>query len=102
MVSILYWAQVDAVDDTLIPVFFFHPTVEILSFLRQTGYYNVPIHVEGTRGLYDGVHYVRIDNPTTLGRCPPNYNPEKPVLAAFLDTPFTRYPLSPGQFSIAA
>jgi hypothetical protein len=33
MVPILYWAQVYSVDDTLIPVFFFHPTMEILSFL---------------------------------------------------------------------
>jgi hypothetical protein len=102
MVSILYWAQVYSVDDTLIPVFFFHPTVDILSFLRQTGYVNVPIRIEGTRGLYDGVHYARIDNPTTIGRCPPNYNPDRPVLAAFLETPFTMYPVSPGHVSITA
>jgi hypothetical protein len=101
MVPILYWAQVYSVDDTLIPVFFFHPTMEILSFLRQTGYYNVPLRIQGTRGLYDGIHYVSIDNPTKLGRCPPNYNPDQPVLAAFLNVPFTLYPPSSGTFSIA-
>ena len=93
MVPILYWAQVYSVENTLIPVFFFHPTMEIMSYLRETGnYLHVPIRIEGTRGLYDGVHYVTIDNPTTLGRCPPNYNPEKPILAAFLTVPFTIYP----------
>lgn len=92
MVSILYWAQVSSVDDTLIPVFFFHPTMDVLSFLRQRGNYNVPLYIQGTGGLYDGLHFVTIDNPTTLGRCPPNYNRDRPVLAAFLDTPFTIYP----------
>lgn len=94
MVPILYWAQVYSVDDTLIPVFFFHPTVEVLSFLRQRGYYNVPVTIRGTGGLYDGPRFVSIDNPTTVGRCPPNYNRDRPVLAAFLDTPFTLYPVS--------
>lgn len=103
MVPILYWAQVYSVDDTLIPVFFFHPTMDILSYLRQRGNYNIPIRVEGTNGLYDGLHYITVDNPTTLGRCPPNYNHEKPVLAAFLDVPFTIYPTGKTSFfSIAS
>jgi hypothetical protein len=102
MVSILYWAQVYSVDDTLIPVFFFHPTMEVLSFLRQRGNYNIPIQIQGTHGLYDGLHYVSIDNPTTLGRCPPNYNHDKPILAAFLNVPFTLYPTGKqSSFSIA-
>ena len=101
-ISISYWAQVYSQDDSLVPVFFFHPTLDFLSFLHQRGHSNVPIEVRGTNGLYDGRYFVTIDNPTRMGSCPSDYNHQKPLLAAFLNTPFTLYPISNGSFSLSS
>lgn len=49
-----------------IPVFYFIPDYEWVSYLNINGPINVPIQITGT-GLYDGKHWIRIDKqPETL------------------------------------
>lgn len=99
--TIQYWSQVTNPNQDLIPVFFFHPTIEFLSWIRQKGPYQIPIYIEGTNGLYDGRHLVTLDDVTRLGSCAPDYSHGKPLLALFLPhTSFTIYPPCPGTFRL--
>jgi len=98
--EIIRWNQVYSQTGTLIPVFFFEPDLSFLSYIHENGYMNVPIAIQGTDGLYDGVWYGTVDSPTRLGSCPPDYNSTKPILTMFIDTPFTIYPPQNGIFEI--
>ncbi|NDE13983.1 hypothetical protein EBZ80_03540 [bacterium] len=101
--KILYWTQITDDNVSFRPVFFFHPRVDILAFLEDRRYRDIPIQIRNTNGLYDGFHYATMDIATGLGACPADLDPVKPVYAATLASlSFTLYPTAPfvGEFAV--
>jgi hypothetical protein len=99
--KIEYWSQISHIQNNLIPVFFFYPSLEFLSFIRQKGQTHVPIVIEGTH-LYDGLHYVTVDELTRYGSCNVDYSHDSRLYAIFLvNIPFTLYPIQNGYFQLA-
>lgn len=99
--KILYWTQITDDNVSFRPVFFFHPRVEILAFLEDRRYRNIPVAIRDTGGLYDGFHLATMDVATGLGACPADLDPTRPVYAATLaSVSFTIYPATPGEFAV--
>lgn len=101
--EILYWSQITDDNVSFRPVFFFYPRVEILAFLEDRRYRDIPVSIRGTNGLYDGFHWATMDVATALGACPSDLDPTKPVYAATLaSASFTIYPTAPfvGEFAV--
>lgn len=101
-ISILNWSQITSDNENFYPVFFFTPTIELLTWIHQYGYH-VVLKIEGSQ-VYDGVYrayfqIANLDQPNqTL-----DFKTTAPVYSALLDTPFTIYPCSTqkGIFTIA-
>jgi hypothetical protein len=101
--DILYWSQITDDNVSFRPVFFFHPRTDILAFLEDRRYRNIPVFVRNTDGLYDGFHWATMDKATGLGACPSDADPTVPVYAATLPSAsFTVYPAPPfvGEFTV--
>jgi hypothetical protein len=96
-IPILSWSQVSSnCNDRTIPVAFFYPTIEFLTFLGLVGNENIPICIEGTM-YYDGKQTVSFDQTTIPECCPSNFDSRKPIMACFLNfTPFQMYPTENG------
>jgi len=100
MIRILRWAQVTDENNNLIPLFYFIPTQEFLSFVAQRGMYNIPIVIEDTGGVYEGTHFVRIDKLTTFSPCNFSSSPNLVHVAFLSYCPFTIYPYQNGRFAL--
>lgn len=101
-IPILYWSQISNDNNVFHPVFFFHPTLPILAYKKQFGE-KCPIQIMGTNGIYDGWTWAVLDEAVSLGDCPTDLNPKKPIYAAFLsNVSFNIYPYEPfiGQFRL--
>ena len=99
--KIEYWSQISHIENDLIPVLFFYPSLEFLSYIRQKGQTNVPIMIEGTH-VYDGLHFVTVDEMTRYGSCSVDYSHDARLYALFLvHTSFTVYPVYHGYFQLA-
>jgi hypothetical protein len=94
---ILSWSQVNSsCAEKTIPVAFFHPDIDFLTFLGLTGKQNIPICIQGTL-YYDGKQTVSFDETTVAECCPKNFDPRKPIMACFLNfTSFQLYPIQKG------
>jgi hypothetical protein len=101
-IKILYWSELSFDNVSFHPVFFFHPTLEILPFLEEKNYLNIPILIQNTNNLYDGLFYASIDKATSLGQCPVDFYKKKPIFSAKLSVPFTIFPYHPyiGEFFV--
>jgi len=101
-IHILYWSQLSFDNIQFTPVFFFHPTVDILPFLEEKNYLNIPILVQNTNGIYDGFYFVNIDRATNVKNVLSEYDTSYPIYSATLSCPFTIFPYEPfiGEFLI--
>lgn len=99
-IHILYWSQLSFDNIQFNPVFFFHPTLDILPFLEEKNYLNIPILVQNTNGIYDGFYYVNIDRATNIKNVLSDYDTSYPIYSATLNCPFTIFPYEPfiGEF----
>ena len=101
-IPIITWKQTYSIDDTIIPVFFFNPSLEFLDTLQKNPvlYTHVPVHVGGTGGLYDGFHFGTIDR-TTTSKWSCCVSDELPVYTVTLPSvSFTIYPSQNGYFRL--
>lgn len=72
-----------------VPVFYFIPDYELISFLNMNGHRHVPIRIEGT-DKYDGEYWITTDKqPQTVW-----------YMGFLLNVPFTGYPHSHGKMSL--
>lgn len=63
-----------------VPVFYFIPNYEFVSYVRINGTQHIPVFIEGT-DIYDGSHWVRVDK-----------QPYTEWHMGFLNCPFQNYP----------
>ena len=102
-IPILQWKQIYSQEDQLIPVFFFTPTLEFLNITRQypESYFHIPIYIEGTNHLYDGIVYGIADRITTVGECRSNFDNSLLIYSISLPSvSFTLYPVNNGHFRL--
>lgn len=101
-IPILVWKQTYSIDDTIIPIFFFHPSLAFLEKLQKNPplYTHVPIEIEGTDGLYDGFHFGTVDQTTSTvsSICKPTNYPVYTITLPSIS--FTMYPSSNGFFRL--
>jgi hypothetical protein len=104
-IKILYWTPLTFDGTKFTPVFFFKPNLELLTYIEQNGYFNIPITISGTNKLYDGFTYVLMDIATMPGGCPNDFQ-DSPVIysCTMNDTAWTVYPYEPfiGEFTICS
>lgn len=104
-IKILYWTPLTFDNVKFTPVFFFKPSLELLTFIEQHGFFNIPITISGTNNLYDGFTYVLMDIATMPGGCPNDFQ-KTPVIysCTMSDTAWTVYPYEPfiGEFTICS
>jgi hypothetical protein len=104
-IKILYWTPLTFDNTKFTPVFFFKPSLELLTFIEQHGFFNIPITISGTNNLYDGFTYVLMDIATMPGGCPNDFQ-KTPVIysCTMSDTAWTVYPYEPfiGEFTICS
>lgn len=104
-IKILYWTPLTFDNTKFTPVFFFKPNLELLTYIEQNGYFNIPITISGTNKLYDGFTYVLMDIATMPGGCPNDFH-DSPVIysCTMNDTAWTVYPYEPfiGEFTICS
>jgi len=95
--KITTWRQLSYNNTTFIPILFFIPDFEIKMFTSQNGFLNVPLLISGTGGIYDGFYFTTINEATSLGGCPVDFD-DAPVFwsATLTNTSFTIYPPTPG------
>lgn len=79
---------VTSCSSDFIPVFYFIPTYEWVSFLSINGTIHVPIRIKGSR-KYDGNYWIRVDK-----------QPETLWYVGFLPIPFTGYPKQMGNVEL--
>lgn len=73
-----------------IPVFYFIPDYELISFLHMNGHRHVPVHIEGT-DKYDGDYWITTDK-----------QPDTVWHVGFLsEISFTGRPMSNGSMSLS-
>ena len=102
-IKILYWTQLTFDNVSFTPVFFFKPNLELLTYINQNGYFNIPIVISGTNDLYDGFGYVTMDIATMPGGCPNDFEKSSVIYSCTLtNTIFTTYPYEPfiGEFKL--
>jgi len=102
MSSILYWNQLTFDNQSFFPVFSFHPTLDFLRALKEKGS-SFRITIQGTNGIYDGTHFARFDQFTSIDSCSSGSSSNttnSPLYIGFLESiPFTIYPMSNGLFT---
>lgn len=79
---------VTSCSSDFIPVFYFIPNYEWISFLSIHGPMNVPIHIKNS-GKYDGKYWIRIDK-----------QPETLFHVGFLPSTFKGYPPQMGHVEL--
>jgi preprotein translocase subunit Sec61beta len=90
--KITSWRQLSYNNNTFIPVLFFTPNFDIKMYTNQFGYLDVPIMIQGTE-IYDGFHYATINEATSLGGCPSDFDSSQVFWSATLpNASFTIYP----------
>ena len=102
-IKILYWTQLTFDNVSFTPVFFFKPNLELLTYINQNGYFNIPIFISGTNDLYDGFGYVTMDIATMPGGCPNDFEKSSVIYSCTMtNTIFTTYPYEPfiGEFKL--
>jgi len=107
LTPIIEWKQIYSNDDTIVPIFFFEPTLEILTLLRSNGgpsnrCWTFNILISGTNGLYDGISRGIIDQVVNHTGCLPDYadHPSPLYSISLPDVSFTLYPSKNGYFQI--
>jgi len=97
-VDILNWSQISFDNLNYFPIFFFYPTIEILSYIEQFGYQAI-ITIRQTDKIYDGRFLVQfnISQPSTINPTV-DFQTKKPIYSAIINIPFTIYPCQKGQF----
>lgn len=104
-IKILYWTPLTFDNTKFTPVFFFKPSLEMLTFIEQHGFFNIPIIISGTNNLYDGFTYVLMDIATMPGGCPNDFQKTPVIYSCTMnDTAWTVYPYEPftGEFTICS
>lgn len=80
------------------PIIFFRPSIDFMTYCKNNHYSNIPIMIQGTDGVYDGIYYVSIDIKTDKISCgsriPLQY-------AAVLNRDFTILPSQKGYVLMA-
>lgn len=102
-IKILYWTQLTFDNTVFTPVFFFKPNLELLTYINQNGFFNIPILISGTNDLYDGFGYVTMDIATMPGGCPNDFSDSTVIYSCTMkNTVFTTYPVEPfiGEFKL--
>jgi hypothetical protein len=98
-IKILNWSQITTDNINYYPVFFFHPTVDILNYIYQNGY-DVNIIIQNTNNAYDNIYLARFNIANLNQKQTIDMNSNLPLYSIILDTPFTIYPCQNGEFTI--
>jgi hypothetical protein len=98
--KILYWTQLSIDNNQFFPVCFFHPDIDLLSYINKYGY-SALCRIKDTN-IYDGFHWVKLDIATRFGNCPSDLDKTPILYSASLDIPFTSYPIHSGEIEISS
>jgi hypothetical protein len=93
--NISAWYEINT-PDGLRPVIFFKPSLDFLVFVRNNGFLNIPIQIDGSF-FYDGVYMVNISKVTNVNFC----SSSSPMYSCVLERDFTLLPPSLGTVKVA-
>jgi hypothetical protein len=93
--NISAWKEINT-PDGLRPVIFFKPSLDFLVFVRNNGFLNIPIQIDGSF-FYDGVYMVNISKVTNVNFC----SSSSPMYSCVLERDFTLLPPSLGTVKVA-